>query len=48
MQLVQLPRARRASAVKSAVDALVADGGADNPECYTRALYESQFFSWRY
>jgi hypothetical protein len=36
------------SAVKSAVDALVAYGGADDPECYTRALYESQFFSWRY
>jgi len=36
------------SAVKSAVDALVAGGGADDPECYTRALYESQFFSWRY
>jgi hypothetical protein len=36
------------SAVKSAVDALEAGGGADGPECYTRALYESQFFSWRY
>lgn len=36
------------SAVKSAVDALEAYGGADLPECYTRALYESQFFSWRY
>jgi hypothetical protein len=37
------------SAVKSAVDALTTRAPAgDIPECYTRALYESQFFSWLY
>jgi hypothetical protein len=37
------------SAVKSAVDALTTRAPAgDDPECYTRALYESQFFSWLY
>jgi len=36
------------NAVKSAVDALVNVSDVDVPACYTRALYESQFFSWRY
>lgn len=33
--------------VTSAISAFITAGGNDNPEDYTRALYESQFFSWR-
>ena len=33
--------------VTGAIGAFAIGWGADDPEAYTRALYESQFFSWR-
>jgi PKD repeat protein len=33
--------------VQTALNTLGANGGNDTPEAYTRALYESQFVSWR-
>jgi hypothetical protein len=33
--------------VKSEIAALTTKWGGDNPQDYTRALYESQFFDWR-
>jgi hypothetical protein len=36
------------TAAKSEVDILTATGGADYPEDYARAVYETQFFLWRF
>jgi len=35
------------TAVSTAINTYYADGGADGPESYARALYESQFINWR-